>query len=266
MLKKLTHYWRIWLLFRRLQLMRTVEYRGNFFFWTFVSLMWSGFNFFFFYLLTNVTGNLGGWSTSDVTILIAVFTIFDGLMWSYFYQNMKLYTQAIFSGDFNLLLLKPVDTQFLAMNQTNTFDGLFRIVLGSVVLVSALSAAGYHPSILQISLCLVAFGCSLVFISASWFIISTLAFWVEKLDNINEVIPSMRRIWQIPRQVFIGFLSTLLTIVFPMALVTSLPSEWLINRGQLSWLGFYLLFTFLTVLFSRWFFHFSVKKYSGIAS
>jgi ABC-2 type transport system permease protein len=199
-------------------------------------------------------------------VLLAVFTLFDAILWSFFNENMRMYTKQIFSGEFSGLLLKPIDTQFLIMTQNNDFDGVFRLTFGFIVLITNLLALGQPTSIFYLLPFTLLFIAGLVFVYCIWFMISTLAFWVDKLDNINEVVPSFRRVWQLPRELYTGVLSTVLTVIFPIGLVTTLPTEWLIGKG--SWLISFYFIVAASVMFyaSRRFFTYSIKRYSGVAN
>lgn len=263
---KFKRYWQLFWYFRKLQLMRTLEYRGDFFFWSLIAVMWTVFNFFFFGLIINVGGPLAGWSLHQMYLLISVFTILDAFTWSFFYHNMRLYTRQVFNGEFNQHLLRPINPQFLLMTFENSYTNSFRFVIGLGMMIwsiNQLEISLTWPRILGfLVLCLV----SLTFIYFIWFILSTIAFYVDRLDNINEIIPATRRIWQLPRSVYTGISSLIFTIILPLGLISSLPTEVLL--GQISWfhLGYYVVFTFFTVVAARIFFKISIKKYTGVAN
>lgn len=252
--------------FRVIAAMKLMEHRADFWFWSFVSVMWTAFNFFFFALLVNVRGDIAGWTPGEMYLLLGVFTIFDSIIWTLFYHNMQHYTSDVFSGELNHLLLKPIDTQFMLMTKDNNFTNLLRFFTGIGIVIWSIFNLGLQPSIGQLLLFVVMVLVMLLFIYFFWFTLSTIAFWVDKIDNINEVIPNIRRTFQVPHQVYTGFISIILTVIFPFALVSSVPSEILLGRGQVPLMVYMTLFTALVVVFSRWFFNYSVKKFSGIAN
>lgn len=266
MIKRIQTHWHLFWHLRKLHLMRQLEFRGNFLFWMSVSIMWTTFNFFFFALISQVGNGIGSWSQYEVYATLGVFTIIDAWVWSLFYPSMKEYTASVFSGDLNTILTKPINPQFFLMFRLNNYTNVPRFFLGIVLLLWSLHQLQYAPTWWQWLL----FGwCVLVgmtFVYVLWFMLSTLSFWVERLDNINEVIPGLRHIWQVPREVYIGSVSTLITVVVPIALVGALPSEVVLNRGD-SWGIVYLtLFTVALLILSHRFFNLSVKKYSGMAN
>lgn len=246
--------------------MRLLEYRLDFFFWLFVSTMWTVFNLFFFTIITNVSGEVAGWTLPEMYLLMGVFNILDAFIWSFFYYNMMEYTNGIFSGELNKVLLKPVDPQFWLMTQNNNYANTLRFLIGMSITVWAAVQLQLRPSPAQVLLFVLLLGLSACFIYFLWFIVSTLSFWVEKLDNINEIVPNLRRTFQVPHQVYTGILSTILTVILPLGLLGSVPSEVLLGRVT-SWstVGYLVLFTVGLGLLSRIFFRSSLKKYAGAA-
>ncbi|MBU0576129.1 ABC-2 family transporter protein, partial [Patescibacteria group bacterium] len=216
----------------------------------------------FFDLLTQ-TGSIGGWERHEVLLLIGVFSILDAFTWSVFYHNMREYTRAVFSGEFNQYLTKPINTQFLIMTQSNSFNNFPRLIIGGVIMHRSLVALNYQPSFWQVISFLGLLSLAGLFIYLVWFIFATLAFWFEKLDNINDIIPSLRQIWQVPRSVYTGVTSLILTIILPLGLMTSIPTEVLLGKASVNWIIYFVVITFICFIFSQIFFKISIKKYSG---
>lgn len=266
MINRFTTYWRFFWKCRQVHLMRAMEFRTDFLFWGFVSVMWSIFNVFFFALILNVSDSIAGWSRAEMYVLLAIFTIIDAFTWSFFYHNMSEYTRIVFSGELNNVLTKPLDTQFILMTQSNSYNNIFRLLLGIIMLFWALNQLPEPFTMMQLLVSLVLTGISLLFIYFLWFTISTLSFWVEKLDNINEVIPTFRRVFQVPADVFTGLASTLMTVILPLGLVTTLPSQVFSQTLQWQTVLYFALFTAGLMLISRWFFFISIRKYTGSAN
>jgi ABC-2 type transport system permease protein len=259
-------YWTLFWQFRKIQLMKQVEYRGAFIFWSIVSFMWTGFTFFFFSLIAGVNNGIGGWNQQEIYALIAVFTIVDAFIWGFFNPNMVEYTQKVFSGELTSFLTKPINTQFLLMTQSNNYHNFLRIFLGIAILNRVLPQLGIVLNLASIVIFILIIFTSLTFIYMLWFILGTFSFWVDKLENVNHILPAISRIWQVPREVYTGLTATILTLVLPLGLIVTLPTEVLLQRAALKWLLYLLIFTTALTFFSRWFFQFSVKKYSGIGN
>ena len=259
-------YWTVFWRFRAMRLQAILEYRNDFIFWMGMSLIWTVFNFFFISLLGSVTGSIAGWSVTELLVLLSIYSIFDSMTWSFFYPNMRDYTAAIFSGQLGHILVRPLDTQFLLMTSNNNFGHISRFLVGVGALIWSLQRLPYSISgwsIVWMTLTLI---CSFVLLYSLWFMLATVAFWVEKLDSINDVVPSLRRLFQVPRQVYTGAIGVFLSVVVPLALLISIPAEVLLGRAQASWVIYFVVLTICAAALSRWFFFFSLKKYSGVGS
>lgn len=264
-MKSIQKYWRLFWHFRRLQLMKIVEYRANFLFWVTVTLAWAWFNLIFSGLLVKAGGGtIAGWNEHEMYLLVGVFTIIDAMMWSFMYHNMAEYTKHIFQGTLSTLIVKPANLQFVLMTQTNTYTNIFRIFFGVGIVLNALHNLGVQPSLSDMIFFTFFLIVAILFIYFFWFILTTGAFWVDRLDNINEVMPNIQRLWRFPRSIFSGLASTVFTVIFPFGLISSLPSEVLLGQRDYTYLAYFTCFTIGLFFFGRWFFAVSLKKYSGV--
>ncbi|NCN82574.1 MAG: hypothetical protein GW947_01280 [Candidatus Pacebacteria bacterium] len=259
-------YWKIFWRFRKLELMRMMEYRGDFLFWALVSILWTGFNFFFFSLILRVSDTVAGWTADEMYLLLGTFTLLDAFTWTFFYQNMQRYTRHVFTGSLTMLLTKPISTIFLLTTSSNSFNNIFRFLIGCAAIVISLHRMEITPSISSVVLYFFALMAAALFIYAIWFMASTLSFWIEKLDNINEIIPGLRRVMQVPRGVFAGAASVLFTVLLPISLVASVPSEILLQKAETKWVVWLFVSSFLSLLLARKFFYFAIKRYSSVGN
>lgn len=261
----LKKYWRLFWHFRRLQLMRMMEYRANFIFWTLVTALWGTFNFFFLALMIEVgNGSIASWQRHEMYILIGVFNLSDGLVWSAMYHNMVEYSQQVFRGTLSGLLLKPVNTQFFLMTHVNNYNNFPRLILGFGAIALGLRMGHITPSATQWLLACSLFAVTTLFLYFLWFILTTGSFWVERLNNINEVLPNLQRLWRFPSSIYTGVLSTIFTVALPLGLISTLPAEALLGRLNLGTAAYFTAFTIGLFLLGRWFFHVSLRQYASV--
>lgn len=265
MTKQLNKYWQLFWACRRLSLMKLMEYRTDFFFWSFISLLWTLFNLLFYTLIVSVNQNIAGWTLHEMYLLVGVFTIFDAFNWSFLYRNMAMYTDDVYSGELNLVLTKPIDPQFFLMTRYNNFSNFSRVFLGVALIVWSLSQVG-QVTLLGIIGFIIAATAGLLFFYFLWFIVSTSSFWVEKIDNINDAFTGIRSVFQVPHQIYTGLVSTFLTVLFPLGLIISVPSELLLGRGSFLLALQLVIAAIIAFLASRWFFFYSIKRFSGVAN
>lgn len=246
--------------------MTLFEYRRSFYFWTIVSTMWTLFNFLVIGVMGSVTGQIGNWPFPYVMILISTFTIIDSMTWSWFYINMWQYTSHIYSGTLSGFLVKPIDTQFLMMTQDNSFNNIPRFFLGVAGLVGTIWWYQISITPLQLLLYCLVLPVGMMFLYFVWFILATLAFWVERFNNIHDLLPGLRQIYQMPRTIYPKWLFFVVSVLFPVALVTAAPVELLISLNSWPWALYLFAMTFFMAAVARRFFLYSVKRFSGVGN
>lgn len=256
--------WQLFWHFRRIELMRMMEYRGDFIFWAVVSVMWTIFNFLFFTLLFTVTDVIAGWTQMEMYAFLAIYSMVDALTWSFFAQNMWEYRRSIYDGSLSSLLLKPADTITLLLIKRNSYNNLPRFLIGLVVLVWALNNLGITPSTGQILLFIAFFFALVVFLYTGWFFTTTWAFWTERLDNITEIMPTFRTLYEYPKQIYTGVAAKVLIHLFPVALVITTPAEILLGTFNWQDVGYFFVFTAGFVVIAQQFFRVSVRKYGSV--
>jgi ABC-2 type transport system permease protein len=242
-----------------------MEYRSNFAFWAAISVMWTVFNFFMFGTIAKLNNGVAGWTFSEMMVLQAVFTIMDAFVWSWFYPSMSRFTDAVFDGHFIDTLLKPLDPFIVVFLKNGNLTNIPRLILGLAALSIWLPQTPNTSAVTPLTFLLFAAVLVLCFLLLflTWMMLATLSFWVDKLSNINEIIPNFRRLYQIPRHAYESGGSFLFAFIVPLILVVSLPSEVLVNKVSWPLVGYVAAITIVTWWLARKFFFFSLQKFTG---
>ncbi len=242
-------YFRVFIEFMKLSIQRFIEYRFDFVVWSIISTAWTIFSILFYEILFSQTTSIAGWSKPEVFVLVGTYLLIDSVTWSVFYLNMRRYVEVINTGALDVLLLQPLDIQFRLSTRHMSPNNFMRVVLGLYLLWKYVPA---NVQLWQIGLYLLFILLAMLVIYCLWFFSATFTFWAEKFDNIIEVVPVMRSIWFAPADVYSGLLSTLFTVIIPLALITTVPSRILIGHIRLPEVGIFLIFTLVrTDCFTR---------------
>lgn len=217
-------------------------------------------------IFTN-TADLHGWSADQLLVLIGVHFFISGLVGLVIRPSMEAMMEGIRLGTFDFLLTKPADSQLLASAQVMAPQAFTDVVVGLGVVGYGLTRIGTTltlSSVLLFSLTLVA-GFAIVY--SFLLLLSTLAFWFVKLDNILVIFQSLfgnAGRWPVP--IFPGWMRPVLTFVVPIAFAVTVPAQAL--TGQLS-LGGAALSVGVAVLFlavSRAFWLVALRRYTGASA
>jgi ABC-2 type transport system permease protein len=257
-------YWTIFVALRRIKLMRMLEYRTDFFFWMTISLIWTGFNYFYFGLLFSQGNGIEGWNYNQIMLLISFYTMIDAFTFSVFWPNMRQLTEEVFNGEMSKYLVKPVNTIFIVLTQNINYHNIPRFFVGLFVLLHSIKKLDIPVSIWQILMTTIVFIFGLILIYSLWFILATISFWVERLNNINDIMPQFRSVYQVPVKVFSGLTGFIFTYVIPLGLITTLPSEVILGRVNYFSVVYLIFSATLFLLTSIYFFNYSIKKYSSV--
>lgn len=88
---------------------------------------------------------MGGWSWPAALLVVAIYTVLDGLQQSFMAPNRTRVTEHVRNGTLDFVLLKPIDTQFWLSLRTFSPWGLPNVVMG-------LALIGYAGSRLEFGL------------------------------------------------------------------------------------------------------------------
>lgn len=253
----------VWKLLLNRAIQRLFEYRADFFAWALVSAGWTMFQVVFYNIIFLQTSNIAGWSKPEVFLLLGTYMIIDSATWAFFWPNIEAYTESIFDGTLDYLLLQPIDTQFRLSVRYFGFTNLPRLLIGIYLVTTNWPA---HVTTGTFSLYIAMLIVALFTVYSLWFFSATFTFWAEKLDNIIEIVPALRSLWSTPSDVFSGVISTVFTVIIPLALISTVPSRILLGKLRIQELAILVIFTIALTALTRWFFKFAVKRYAGVGS
>lgn len=261
MIGTIRKYWHLFWYIRKMELIRLIEYRSDFFLWFFISTMWTIFNFLFISLLFDVSQSIAGWTKSELYVLLSVYTMLDAFTWSIFYPNMIAYTDRVFTGELAQLLIKPVNTIFMVTSSNSNIHNAPRFIIGFGMLWYSLNNVAYEISALRYLGFFLIFCTSLALIYTLWFLMATVSFWVERLTNINDIIPAFRRIYQFPKDIYTGVFSFIFTFVLPFGLISTVPATVLIRRTDQYLILYMIFFTIFLIFLANRFFQISIRRF-----
>lgn len=259
-------YFRLIYLFFKYSLMRTMMYKQDFVTWSLVNIGWTVFTIMFYQLLYLRVDTIAGWTKAELLLLQGVFFIFESFLWGTFSDNFSQLPIKINQGTLDFDLVKPINTQFLISFQRIAIDNFSSAFLGIFTIFYALRLGNIHPTITQVLLAIAAVIIGLIFVYSTYFITMSFAFWFDRFDNLHFLYPSVREFWHYPHSFYKGILRFLLVIATPIALVTTIPTQILLNISNLSLVLRLTLFSISSLIFSHLFFQLAIRKYSSASS
>ncbi len=213
------------------------------------------------------TPDLRGWTPAALLVLIGIHFFISGLVGIVVRPSMEALMEGIRLGTFDFLLTKPVDAQLLASVQRVAPQALTDVVLGIGVVVVGVTRTGLDVGPGQVGLFLVTVLAGFAIVYGFVLALSTLAFWLVRLDNVLVIFQSLfGSAGRWPVTIFPGWMRPVLTFVVPIAFAVTVPAQAL--SGQLTptdavlAVGVALVF----VVGSRVFWRFALRHYTGASA
>ena len=259
-------YVRLYRLFVKYSLMRAMMYKEDFLIWSAVMVGWFILTIIFYQVLFANVSEVAGWTKAELLILQGYYFVFDFILWGVLWPNMKQLPIKINKGELDYDLIRPISAQFMLSFRELDLDNANEVILGVATIIYGLRLGQIHPGVVETLLAIMTVVAAIVFIYAFYFISICIAFWFDRIENLHYVFPSFRHLWKQPQSFYSGWLRWILTIIVPITLVTTLPTEWLLMRLPWKETIFLIVFSLVALWFSRWFFKVALRRYSSASS
>ncbi|MBI5404845.1 MAG: ABC-2 family transporter protein [Candidatus Kerfeldbacteria bacterium] len=209
---------------------------------------------------------IADWTYPEALLLVGTFMLLTYITHGLFYRNFARVSEYVNEGRLDLLLTKPVDTQFMMTTRYTAVADLFNIVPALIVISYAVSRLDQAVTVTAIAgyLSLIILGVAIIY--SLWFAISLLAFWLTQIDEIQELWNGLFDYSKYPRQIFDGGVKILFTFVLPILTIVSFPTEFFLGRIGGSALIYNLGLAVGLAIGTRWLWRIGLRRYSSASS
>ncbi|MBI3352938.1 MAG: ABC-2 family transporter protein [Nitrospirae bacterium] len=241
-------------------------YRANFLILVGMDIFFMAVNVIFFAIIFNNVKTIGGWNFDQMLILIGSVGIVRELAYLTFRQGFIQIGDYIRTGEFDLLLVKPVSPQLhLGFRHISLTESLGEGVMGIVLVV-----AGYvrlpPENLMNIPLYLFFLFNSLIIYYSFCLIINSAVFWIIKSQELNTIVYYFMETARYPRDIFRGLGKILFTFVIPISLIATTPASILAGRLSVSLLILSLTVAGMLFLIGSLVWKASIRHYSSASS
>jgi len=253
-------------LFLKIGVMNELQYRVNFFVQLLQSVIQIGTALVMLALVYSHTTELNGWTQPELLSLIGVQVLLGGIIHAFIQPNMQRLMEDVQQGTLDYALTKPEDSQLLISVRMVRMWQVVEIISGAVLLGFGLAGVENDIGVVDAA----AFGIALliggVLVYCFWLIMTTGAFWIVRMENVLELFEGIYQTGRWPVTVYPGWLRYSVTFLVPIGFAVTVPAEALTSRLQ--WETLLLAFGFGIALFSftRWFWHYGLRNYSGASA
>src|SRR5262245_29520004 len=114
----------------RFSLLGEMAFRGNYLLKVFVEVLWLGLLLLFYDTIYARTSAIGGWTKSEYLFFLGCYTALEGLLETFVLSNCSEFGELVRTGELDVILLRPIDEQFLISFRRVAWSSVPNIVLG----------------------------------------------------------------------------------------------------------------------------------------
>jgi ABC-2 type transport system permease protein len=196
-------------------------------------------------------------------VFIGTFSIVDSMAMGTFFFGIINLPEKIRTGSLDIMIAKPIDTQFFVSAESFNPGSLFGIITGSCMVMYGLSSGGYVVSMIQVLGYILLLIMMYLLFYSMMLIVRTLAFIFVKINTLTQVEDSVIEFaFRIPGTAFKGISK----VIFMVGLIATVPTEHITNMLEPSQ---WLIVTGITLFFfglARFMFKFGMGRYTSASS
>jgi ABC-2 type transport system permease protein len=262
----LQKYWSLFRAFFNASLTADLEFRANIVIRVITDIIWYAAQIATFEVLYRQTNQIGTWSLQETRVFLGMLFLVDGIYMTIFSENLDKLSEKVRRGDLDLLLAKPVNSQFIMSCQRLAPAYILNLFLSLGYLGWAYwSLEGERPW-WNFPWLFLLVPCGVLIAYCGRFFFSAMALIFTRAEYIHYLWYQIYRLGMRPDSIYVPWLKYLLLTALPVAIIASVPARAILrpeNPLLFIWCIFITsVFVFLTTRFWR----VALRNYSSASS
>lgn len=265
MLKTLKKYSLLYLAMMKASFISDLEYRFNFLTRIITDIFWYAAQIITFEVLYLHTPKIGDWNAAQFRVFLGVIFVVDALYMIILHENLENFSDKVRKGDLDLLLAKPVNSQFMISLQKSSAPLLGNLAISLAWLTFALSSlSDFNP--LRLLWLIVLIPCSLAVIYVCRFFFAATAVIFTRSENLQFLWYQIYRLGMRPDTIYFPWLKWILLTALPVGVIASVPARALLDPPNYVILLWPLILAPTLIYLSHRFWKFTLQFYTSASS
>jgi ABC-2 type transport system permease protein len=242
-----------------------LEYRANFFTRILTDVFWYIAQIATFEVLYQHTQKIGDWDVHQMRVFLGLLFVIDAFYMIIIHENLDNISEKVRKGDLDLLLAKPINSQFMISLQKANTALIGNLTLGiSWLFYSLAGLPDFHY--IKLLWLFMLIPCSLVVIYTMRFIFSATAVIFTRSENLQFLWWQVYRIGMRPDSMYNPIFKWIILTVIPVGVIVSIPARALLNPPNYYYIFWPLILVPILLYFTHRFWNFALKYYSSASS
>jgi len=242
-----------------------LEYRANFFTRIMTDILWYIAQIVTFEVIYQHTDTIGDWNKFQMRVFLGLLFVIDAFYMIIIHENLDNISEKVRKGDLDLLLAKPVNSQFmLTLQKANTaiFGNLVLAFAWLFYALNGLEDFSYYRLIWLFIL----IPCSLMVIYSIRFMFSATAVIFTRSENLQFLWWQIYKLGMRPDSMYNPYMKVFVLTALPVGVIVSIPARALLNPPELTYLLWPLILAPILIYGTHRFWNFALKFYSSASS
>lgn len=257
---------KIYLTYFKIHVKSLLQYKLSFILTTIGQALTSMFSLLAIYFLFDKFGNIQGYTFEDVLICFVISYLGFSIS-ECFFRGFDSFTSIISNGEFDRILVRPVNTMLQVLGTKIEFAKVGRAILAIFIFIALLF---YNPQLLSIdkfiTIILMLFGTIVIFSSLHILKAGLTFFTIESLELMNIFTDGGRDLTQYPLNIYKKWVLNFFTYVLPLSMVNYYPLLYVIGKSDNPLYIFAPLVSIPFILPCYLVWKLGVKKYQSVGS
>jgi ABC-2 type transport system permease protein len=217
-------------------------------------------------LYANIT-EIAGWTKYEILFLLGVNIFTSEIPLGLFsIMNLRRVPSKIRSGEFDFILLKPLNSLFNASLLRPYFTSALSSISGFYVMYYALRHLDISVSLTQIIAAIFIFLCGMVIVYSILVLCTSFAFKFINTTNFPYIGERIMFFKSHPHHVYEGASKLLFFYIIPTIFITSIPASTIVKGLEPHFLVHASIAAFLSLFIAVKMWNFMIKQYSSASS
>lgn len=209
--------------------MAELEYRFNIAARFFTDIIWYIAQLSVFEVLFRHTNSMNGWSIDETRVFMGVLFVTDAIYMLLFSENLDRMGEKIRRGDLDLLLVKPVNSQWMLSFQKVSIAYVGNAIFSMAWLIWALLQI-WNQSLSSLLWLIATVPMSLAIVYTIRFVTAAAALFLTKADAVNYIWYQLYRLGTRPDSFYPEILRYIVLSAFPIAFLASVPAQVILGK------------------------------------
>jgi ABC-2 type transport system permease protein len=216
----------------KVNILGRMEYRGEFISMFIAQLFSYGFEFLMIWIMINKFKTLGSWSAFEVMLIYSINLCSYGLAGTFFYSTHYRLPGMIQNGDFDEVLLRPLNPFSYLMARHFNFGYVSHITLSIVTMAICFIELDVSFTAVRFIFLIIILLSGTLIQSAMFIYVVVPSFWMIKSSSLSGFLWAFREYVQYPLSIYNKTVQILLTLIIPYGFISFYPAQFFLKKND----------------------------------